>query len=250
MQIWKGYFRNEHYDKAVEIWNADDECSLYPLMFTIDGIQFIGSDLSDFHLAEPELYEVAREKFKLFKFGQKNNYVFDLQEYTLAIEIPIQVIRNTDACLLEGILHIQYKSSSHDTGKRQSKYVCDDSVVYRDDIAVVYFALQIDKRFYEITTDTSYFDINMQELCHLLKPDYRLKCCYTCQWSDYSPYGSDDFGTMLCYRQHKTAYLKVNCKDEWFQHCERLNCICKQETAICEDYCERVQCAGYRGFVE
>lgn len=79
---------------------------------------------------------------------------------------------------------------------------------------------------------------------------YRLKCCFTCQWSDYSPYGSDDFGTMLCYRAHKEEYLRVNTKNDYFEHLEGLPVEQRQETYICPDFAVRDQCEGYRGFVE
>lgn len=35
------------------------------------------------------------------------------------------------------------------------------------------------------------------------KSDYYIKCCFTCQYSDYSPYGSDDYGLMLRFCRHK-----------------------------------------------
>ena len=88
----------------------------------------------------------------------------------------------------------------------------------------------------------------MKELVCLIAPEYRLQCCFTCQWSDYSPYGSDDYGSMLCYRAHKEEYLKGS--DDYFGYLEELPCEQRQETYCCPDFAPRNQCGGYRGYVE
>ena len=88
-------------------------------------------------------------------------------------------------------------------------------------------------------------DINRQ-----MKDSYYLKCCLTCQYSDYSPYGSDDFGTMMCYRCHKEDYLKVNSKDEFFEYLDGKDFESRQETYLCGEYEPRRKCEGYRGFVD
>ena len=61
---------------------------------------------------------------------------------------------------------------------------------------------------------------------------------------------SDDFGTMLCYRAHKEEYLRVNSKNDYFEHLEELPNEQRQETYVCPDFAVRDQCEGYRGFVE
>ena len=72
----------------------------------------------------------------------------------------------------------------------------------------------------------------------------------TCQYSDYSPYGNDDYGTMLCYKKHKSEYLKVNDKYSYFEYLEGVECEVRQETYLCDEYEKRNQCEGYQGFVE
>ena len=84
----------------------------------------------------------------------------------------------------------------------------------------------------------------------MIEPRYQLRCCYTCQWSDYSPYGSDDFGTMLCFRAHKDVYLRVNDKHDYLEHLEALPCEQRQETFHCTDFAPRTQCEGYRGLLK
>ena len=77
-----------------------------------------------------------------------------------------------------------------------------------------------------------------------------MKCCFTCHWSDYSPYGNSDFGTMMCYRKHKEEYSKVNGKETYFKYADNLDFESKQEIYICSEYEPRIHFSGYRGFLE
>ncbi len=74
-------------------------------------------------------------------------------------------------------------------------------------------------------------------------------CCLTCQYSDYSPYGNDGFGYMLCYKNHKNEYLKVNDKDSFFEYVEDLDFEFEYETNLCKEFAPRILCEGYRGYV-
>jgi hypothetical protein len=107
-----------------------------------------------------------------------------------------------------------------------------------------------DSEEFSVSCESLWFEGNLQELCRLMEQIYELRCCFTCQWSDYSPYGSDDFGTMLCYRAHKAEYLKVNDKDDYLERLSGLTCEQRQETYICPDFVPRDQCEGYRGYVK
>lgn len=69
-------------------------------------------------------------------------------------------------------------------------------------------------------------------------------------YSDYSPYGSDDYGLMLCFCRHKNDCLKVNSKDDFFSFLEGKDCDGRQETYLCGHYCLRDKASGYRGFVD
>lgn len=65
-----------------------------------------------------------------------------------------------------------------------------------------------------------------------------------------SPYGSDDYGLMLCFCRHKNDCLKVNSKDDFFSFLEGKDYDGRQETYLCEHYCLRDKASGYRGFVD
>lgn len=256
MTQWNAHYRDETHDLDIVIENEEAD-KFDNLSFTIDGITFIGGDISSFVLKDPTQYALAKDRFRLLKSGGKMTwidhvfpYVYDLQRYALDIEIPVQVERTCDGSLTQGILHVGYRYVPHDMERFQSRFYCDDHRVWRDDLEVTCFRFTVDGEDYPILCDSLWFDDNLLDLCYDLEPKYQLRCCYTCQWSDYSPYGADDFGTMLCYRAHREEYLKVSTKDDYFAQLEGLPCEQRQETFLCPKFSPRTQCEGYRGFVK
>ena len=95
-----------------------------------------------------------------------------------------------------------------------------------------------------------WFDVALSDICAQMKNDYYIKSCFTCQYSDYSPYGNDDYGAILCYCRHKSDCLKVNSKEEYFRFLGDKDCDARQETYLCEQYSLRNQAGGYRGYVD
>lgn len=87
-------------------------------------------------------------------------------------------------------------------------------------------------------------------ICMLLKDDYYLKCCFTCQYSEYSLYGIDDYGSMLCYCRHKDTCLKVQNEADYFRYLEEKDCDKRQETYLCGEYEKPNKSCRYRGFVD
>ena len=73
-----------------------------------------------------------------------------------------------------------------------------------------------------------------------------MKACINCSFSDYSPGGHDGFGTLLCFRDNKDAYLAVKGKRDLFQLMHKMT-ECVQETYLCPEFQRRVPGAGYRG---
>ena len=118
------------------------------------------------------------------------------------------------------------------------------------DEAVLDFSLLVDELCYESSRKSLYFEDALRNICTQMKDNYLLKCCFTCQYSDYSPYGNDDYGAMLCYRRYKEDCLKVNNKEEYFLYLEGKDCDMRQETYLCGQYHPRSQAGGYRGFVD
>lgn len=257
MVVWKAHYTDECHDLDIDILNSEEDYSTEPLSFCINGISFSGTSLGDFGLSNPETYETAKKEFHIFKWGGKSTkydieskYCYDLQRYSLNIMIPINVLRKRDNNIVQATLQVFFEYCEHDAQRPQSIFVCDDIRVFRDDIKKSVFTLCIDGKEYSVTDDDLCFEDNLLKLCKMIKNEYTLKCCFTCQYSDYSPYGYDDYGTMLCYKNHKAECLKVNDKASYFQYLGELDCECRQETYLCDEYALRNQCRGYRGFVE
>ena len=256
MQIWKAHYKDLLHDTVIDIVNTEDDSRTDTLSFTLDGVKFQGRTLGGFELSDHAQYEEAKNKFCILKSGsyrvrntEVSYYLYELQRYALDIEIPMKVVRKLDNCEIQGKIHLAFEYVEHDLNKNQSKIFCDGVRVYFDDEIVSDFTLCVEGKRYSSTKKTLYFESALYDICKQMAQDYYLKCCFTCQYSDYSPYGNDDFGCMICYRKHKEDCLKVNSKDDFFEHLEDKDCEVRQETYLCEEYELRNKCSGYRGFV-
>ena len=78
-----------------------------------------------------------------------------------------------------------------------------------------------------------------------------LKNCFGCTYSDYSPYGGDMIGTMLCFRVCKSEYLATRNKDDLFDLWEKfvVDVEAVPEIYACEEFTPRdaSKHIGYRG---
>ena len=255
MQIWKAHYKDDCHDTIIDLINTEEEYKNDPLRFLLDGIKFQGTGLGDFRLADATQYGESKKKFCILKVGGYKSggkevpYWYQLQKYFLDVEIPVKAIRKLDNMELQAVIHISFGYYEHDNENNQARMYCDDTLVFYDDEKVYDFTLYVDGKKYSSTKRTLYFEKALLDICKQMADDFYLRCCFTCQYSDYSPYGCDDYGTMLCYRRHKEDYLKVNNKDEYFEYLEGKDFEMRQETYLCEEYELRNRCQGYRGYV-
>ncbi len=255
MQIWKAHYKDLLHDTLIDIFNTEEDSRTEPLSFILDGVKFQGRGLDYFELADDTQYDEAKDKFCILKSGgysignTKVPYWYELQRYTLDIEIPVQVVRKHDNCEIQGMIHIFFEYKEPDIEKCQVRMYCDDVQVYHDDGNVYDFSLHVDRVSYISTGKTLDFEYFLNDICKQMAQDYYMKCCFTCQYSDYSPYGNDNYGCMLCYCRYKEEYLKVNNKSDYFNYLEDKDCDVRQETYLCKEYDLRNKCSGYRGFV-
>lgn len=234
MQILKANYKDSLHDTMIDILNTEEDSRTEPLSFILDGVKFQGRTLDDFYLADDIQYDAVKDKFCILKAGgysvgnTKIPYWYELQRYALDIEIPVKAVRKHDNCEIQGMIHFSFEH--------------DDGNVYD-------FTLHVDGVSYSSKKNTLYFESALHEICNQMAQDYYMKCCFTCQYSDYSPYGNDNYGCMLCYCRYKEEYLKVNNKDDYFKYLEDKDCDVRQETYLCNEYDLRNKCSGYRGFV-
>ncbi|MCM1315675.1 MAG: DUF6304 family protein [Muribaculaceae bacterium] len=255
MQIWKAHYKDEFHDTDIEILNDGSEIS-----FTLDGFKFCSrTDISDFEYENIEKSEEIENRFHVIKFhGDVINecgkhvptYFYGLQRYALDVEIPIHVIRKSDTVEITGTINISFELVKHDMNKPQGIIMCDSVRVYYDDTIVKDFSLCIDGKRYSSERNTLDFESALSDICRKMKQDYYIKSCFTCQYSEYSPYGQNEFGSMMCYRECKENCLKVNSKADYFKYLGDENFTHQQETYLCSEYDLRNKCDGYRGFVD
>ena len=257
MQYWKAHYEDAYHDTEIDILNTEADYSTDPLSFTLDGIVFQGTSPADFHLADAAQCEEACRKFSLLKWGGYHTkyqitspYTYDLQRYALEVEIPVSVFRKSDQCIVAGRIRLAFQYREPDMSKSRTVALCDDEKVYRDDVVVSEFSLFIEGICYRSGKRTLWFEEALKDISRQMQDRYYLKSCFTCQYADYSPYGSDDYGLMLCYVRHKEDCLKVNSKDDYFAFLEEKDFDGRQETYLCSQYSPRNRAGGYRGYVE
>lgn len=88
-----------------------------------------------------------------------------------------------------------------------------------------------------------WFEEGIQKLEAALPDNVRLRCCLTCLYSDYSPYGHGLLG-MQCHRRAKEQYLSVRTKRDYFKVPVTEDV---PETHVCDEYERRRPGTGYRG---
>ncbi|SKB61827.1 hypothetical protein SAMN05660477_00259 [Soonwooa buanensis] len=76
---------------------------------------------------------------------------------------------------------------------------------------------------------------------------YRFKNCYGCLYGDYSVYGQGFMGPVLCFKNQKEAYLRVQNKGEYMDLDPQEST--QQEIFCCDEYEIRDKSVGYRGTV-
>ena len=70
--------------------------------------------------------------------------------------------------------------------------------------------------------------------------------CYNCKFSDYSIYGQQFWGSMLCFKNIKEAYSIVEGKDKYMEIMDDFDRLVP-ESYSCEEFEERPKNSGYRG---
>ncbi len=255
MQKWKAHYNDAEHDLDIEIINNENPTLPYTLSFTIDGVEFVGTSPADFELSQPEKYDFESGIFNFLKHGGHRycgTFHYTLQRYSMSIKIPFPVTDRKFGETIDSYIDFEYSYRERNENDRNNvRYLCGEEYVYHDVQEVKHFSLVInEKEVYGSECKSLWFEDNLLKIYRQIKDKYDVKCCFTCQYSDYSPYGSDDFGTMLCYRKHKSEYLKVNDKDTYFKYAGGLEYEQMQETQLCSDYEPRCKCEGYRGFIE
>ncbi len=208
---------------------------LYSL--TIDGVEFLGQRLDDFDLMDESDYsEEQLKRFTLNRvpFHDSDKFSADLCNCSLNFEFPLTIIEVATQKELTTTLTVLLK-----LGKPASNGGIEEETAT--------FQIKIGLKTYKSEGDL--FEDALDILKEKMGENYKFKNCYGCLYSDYSPYGNGFFGSMLCFKEQKSNYLKVSknfSKKDFFDLMEKgTNNV--PETYCCNDFYIRKRGTGYRG---
>ncbi|MCM1506228.1 MAG: DUF6304 family protein [Ruminococcus flavefaciens] len=256
MQVWKAHYKDEFHDTDIEILNDGSE-----RFFILDGFKFcLGTDISEIEYESTEPSDDIENKFHVVKYygylldkystRRIPTYFYILWRYSLDVEIPVHVFRKADNAEITGTINISLHLVKHDMKKPHGIILCNGVRIYCDDVIVDDFSLCVDGKSYHSEKNTIDFETALSDICGKIKQDYYIKSCFTCQYSDYSPYGQNGFGGIMCYRECKENCLKVHGRNDYHKYLEEQPFTFQEETYLCSEYDLRNKCGGIRGFVD
>jgi hypothetical protein len=213
-------YRDRHGEVATTITNDGKQ-----LRMAVRGIELVGKFFDDF---EPVTSIDAALQAGLSFFYN------DLSSCVLECDIPVPVVCDRET--LTGNLHVWLDLS-----------VQPASITRGPDPKVLRLTLTVgDQSYTSGWASPSFFEDKLTDIQAALPEGMYIKCCFTCAFSDYSPYGNGLFGNLACFRDNKEAYHQVRTKHQlfaiWDTHTEFV-----QETYMCPEYERREPGAGYRG---
>ncbi len=114
------------------------------------------------------------------------------------------------------------------------------------DEEILLLTLQYNDQNFKSSGTVGFFEDEMLDIQKQLPNDTYMLCCFSCAFSDYHPVGNGLFGSMMCFRDNKEAYLSVKSKSD-FLEIDRTMSGLVQETYICNEFEKRIPGTGYRG---
>lgn len=223
--MWeKKKYKTKYSDDSGEfdtyIWNNGKELSV-----EIRGVTFSGQD---FDGLEPTGNPSSK---MLQKFTLYSN--MDLCNCRFLCDIPIDM--RDDQTTISTILHMDLK-----LGKPRPR---PHSGIDQEDLIL---KLKYNDRLIQSSGTSGWFEEEMLDIQKSLPPKSFLLCCFNCAFSDYHPVGHGLFGSLMCFRENKEAYLSIKSKDDFFEIEDTASSLV-QETFICSEFQRRVPGTGYRG---
>ncbi len=205
------------------------------LEMEIEGVHFKGSSLDDFELVlKPENSEEQLKRFTFNKFAQieSDKSIWVLCNCNLEIHFAQQVTDIENENEIDTILIVDLQ-----LGKPLKSGAISNLKAF----------LKIEIKDEQFTSEFDYFEPAILQLQKEMMPRYLIKNCFSCHYSDYSPYGNGFYGSLMCFRNNKSDYLSaVNKKD--FFNLAGAGYIAVQETYQCNEYSRREKGTGFRGW--
>lgn len=212
MERYSAIYRDQHGTIETELYNNGNE-----LKMILNGVEFTSTYMDGF---SPLTDKAISNRFELDKYQCLTNF-------SLTFYLPL-------------------KMEVSGAGSGQLKCELTNSLDHCDmNKAVINCSFITEEKAIEIGKheqfETMFLKLN-KKLSDFGKPT----CCFNCTYSDYSVYGSQFWGSMLCFKNMKKEYLAVKDKDEFMEIMDSFDQQV-QETYYCQDYEERLEGTGYRG---
>lgn len=194
------------------------------LRMVVRGVEFTGESFDFFeHCLDPG--DPALASFSLH--GR------DLCSCVIECDMPMQVAVGNET--LDSNLHMRLDLGDPRPG--------GDRGIDREELLL---NLTIAGKSFSSCGQHGWFENELLEIQAALPGGMYMKCCTTCAFSDYSPYGNGMFGCMACFRDNNAAYRAVKGKASLFAIWDTLSGFV-QETYLCPEYERRKPGSGYRG---
>lgn len=221
---YKGFYTDSFGSTPIVLQN-----DFKTLFIEIDGVPFSGSDFSDFSVVEGKEYLLENmDRFSFFPQvfnGVDANLLLCNCTFKIIIPQIMLDLKNQVSIAVDLDLECELKV-------KDNLYITEFFTI----------TLTIDGNLYSGSGDM--VELVLDQLKKQFEGLYSFKNCYGCMYGDYSVFGQDSFGGMLCFVNQKDAYKKVDTKDEYMQ-LEPDAFV--QEIYCCNAFEPRTAGAGYRG---
>lgn len=220
-ETYPAVYRDARGEERTTLHNDGQE-----LRITVRGVTFVGTSLDNFRPLE----ETSSESLAIFRLNCRAGFV-DICDYELQYAFPVPIL--VDNLPRSAHLTVEFSIGlPNERGVFEKQYLC--------------LTLEVGEEVYTSRGKTGYFEWELLDLQKSLPSNVQLRTCFGCACSDYSPYGHWMFGYMMCFRDDKDAYLKVETKDDFFDIWDTLT-ERVQETYHCPEWELRKPGTGYRG---
>jgi hypothetical protein len=200
----------------------------HELRMKVRGVEFVGRHVMGLEpTVEPGSSDLASFELNRYDSGRR-----ELCGCTIEYDIPLPIAVGDE--IREAMLHVHAElGAPADRGEL-------DRMKLR-------LELSFEGKTYRGTGTSGWFEHELLEIQASLPEVTFMKCCISCAFSDYSPYGHDVFGNLDCYRGAKEAYLEVKTKRDLFTLRKQARTDEVQETYLCPEFQRRKPGTGYRG---
>lgn len=207
------------------------------LYLKIDGVEFKGSEFTALEIVDKKAYSSKQlERFTLYStpiFGT-DDFAEELCNCTFNITIPQLIIDLQTYKEFLADLKLEYIIGN------ESSAILGGGLEFEK----ILLTLTIVDKVFAATGDT--FETILENIQNQFDEKYKFKNCFGCLYSDYSVYGQNAFGSMMCFVNQKDNYLKVKNKSEYIDNLtEDFDDV--QEIFCCSKFDIRRKGAGYRG---